>query len=126
VKASEWERYWPKYQSVIRAIARKLGQKDDDLVKDLEQEGALALWLLKPALANKNPDSWIRQAIKNRMIDFLRKLNPRKYESLDARLEAGDQLESNDGELTLFTNRPQLPQVLDDTAWEDLDENNEE
>jgi hypothetical protein len=60
------------------------------------------------------------------MIDFLRKLNPRKYESLDARLEAGDQLESNDGELTLFTNRPQLPQVLDDTAWEDLDENNEE
>lgn len=112
----DFAEYYPRYGGVIRAIARKLAQRDDELVLDLEQEGAMALLFLNPKLATTNPDAWIRQAIKNRMIDYLRKLNPQKYESLDARLASGDQVHQSytGGELFLVTHRTQLPRLHPD------------
>lgn len=113
MRRREFERhYYPKYQASIRAIARKLAQRDDELAQDLEQEGAFALLLLNPDLATSNADAWIRQALKNRMVDYLRKQNPGRYESLDARLEAGDQLEQLPaGDVFLRSTRSPLPDV---------------
>jgi DNA-directed RNA polymerase specialized sigma24 family protein len=126
VNQRDFKKYYPKYRTAIAGIARKLGGRDDELVRDLEQEGALALLQLDPARATKNADAWVRQAMKNRMVDFLRKYNPRLYESLDARLEAGDQLEQSEGTtMHLISARQQLPRLIDETLWEDLEENTE-
>jgi DNA-directed RNA polymerase specialized sigma24 family protein len=84
--------YFPKYDLTIRAISRKLGQTNDTLVEDLYQEGMIALWNCDPRRARENQDAYIRQAIKFRMIDFLRKERISEIESLEARLEKGEQL----------------------------------
>jgi len=89
----EFERiYLPKYDLVIRAIARKLAQTNDTLAEDLYQEGLIALWNCTPHRARDNPDAYIRQALKFRMIDYLRKERIYATESLEARLERGEQL----------------------------------
>jgi RNA polymerase sigma factor (sigma-70 family) len=127
VRKRDWDKYYPRYLPAIKGIARKLSHNDDQLAEDLEQEGALALWLLTPGNATNNESAWVRMAIRNRMIDFLRKYNPQVYESLDARLDAGDQLEQLEatGELKLFTSRVPGPKLLDETEWEALEENDE-
>jgi len=96
------EHYLPRYASVMRAIARKLARSDDILVEDLYQEGLVALWLCKPERAHKNQDAYIRQALRFRMIDYLRKVHAYTFDSLDYRLEQGEQLVINeDGETCL-------------------------
>ena len=84
--------YWPRYDSVVKAIARKLAQTNDSLVEDLYQEGLIALWECDPRKAKTNPDAFMRQAIKFRMIDFLRRERLKSTESLDSYLEYGMQL----------------------------------
>lgn len=84
--------YLPKYELTIRAIARKLAQTNDTLAEDLFQEGLIALWSCTPNRARDNADAYIRQALKFRMIDYLRKEKIYSTESLEARLERGDQL----------------------------------
>jgi len=84
--------YLPKYDLVIRAISRKLAQTNDTLADDLYQEGLIALWNCNPGQARDNPDAYIRQSIKFRMIDYLRRERIYSLESLEARLERGDQL----------------------------------
>lgn len=84
--------YYPKYETVIRAIARKIANKNDALMEDLVSEGMIALWKLDPAKAKDNQDAYIRQAIKFRMIDWFRKEKPAQYESLTSHLELGDQI----------------------------------
>lgn len=86
------EVYWPKYNTVVQAIARKLAQTNDSLAEDLYQEGLIALWECEPSKAKTNPDAFIRQAIKFRMIDFLRRERLKVTESLDCYLESGMQL----------------------------------
>jgi len=93
VNRRQFEKYLALYQGTITAIARKLAGRDDDLVEDLEQEGRVALLFLDPGMARTNLDSMIRQAAHFRMIDFLRRLNPQQYDSLDAMLLNGCQLE---------------------------------
>jgi DNA-directed RNA polymerase specialized sigma24 family protein len=89
----EFETYFlPKYDLVIRAISRKLAQTNDTLAEDLYQEGLIALWNCNPGRAKDNPDAYIRQALKFRMIDYLRRERIYNTESLDARLERGEQL----------------------------------
>lgn len=95
MKRTDFDQYYERYRSVITAIARKLAGRDDDLVADLEQEGAIALWNLNPGIAVTNLDAMVRQAIKFRQIDYLRRQNPQQYESLDGLLEGGNQLESD-------------------------------
>lgn len=89
----DFEQYYlPKYELVIRAIARKLAQTNDTLAEDLYQEGLIALWNCIPARAKDNPDAYIRQSLKFRMIDYLRRERIYNTESLEARLERGEQL----------------------------------
>jgi len=123
VRKRDFEAYYARYRDTITAIARKLAGTDDDLVADLEQEGVIALWKLNPARATKNRDAWIRQAIKFRMVDYLRKNDPRMYESLDTRLACGDQLEQDEvGDLILRTSR-HPSRAIEETDYESLDEN---
>jgi DNA-directed RNA polymerase specialized sigma24 family protein len=94
--------YFAKYDSVVRAIARKLAQTNDTLAEDLYQEGLIALWNCDPRKARENQDAYIRQALKFRMIDYLRRERIYDIESLEARLERGEQLvRSALGELDL-------------------------
>ena len=103
VTAQEFGVRYARYRTVIIAIARKLARDNDDLVDDLCQEGAVCLWKLDFSKARTNPDSMARQAIKFRMIDYLRRNDLRRMESLDRRMESGDQLEQDicTGELRL-------------------------
>jgi DNA-directed RNA polymerase specialized sigma24 family protein len=92
------EFYWPKYDAAIRAIARKLAQTNDSLAEDLYQEGLIALWECDPSRAKTNLDAFIRQAIKFRMIDYLRRERLKVTESLDSYIDSGMQLvEGHDG-----------------------------
>lgn len=84
--------YYVKYASVIRAIARKLAKKNDPLMDDLFQEGLIALWKCEPTTARDNEDAFIRQAVKFRMIDYMRRERPALYESLNVKMEHGGQI----------------------------------
>jgi DNA-directed RNA polymerase specialized sigma24 family protein len=107
VTKRQFQRYYDIYRTSIAAIARKLGGRDDDLVADLEQEGALALWLLDLRAVSSNEDAYVRQCLKFRMIDHLRRYNPSAYDSLDAQLESGAQVDRDDdtGALRLLRGR---------------------
>jgi hypothetical protein len=85
--------YFPKYRDVIERIARKLSYGSDELRQDLIQEGSITLWKLDPGKATVNEDAWIRQAIAKRMMSYLRREQPKRYQSLDAELEAGWELQ---------------------------------
>lgn len=89
------EVYYPKYSSVIKAIARKLSNTNDALLEDLYQEGLVALWLCNPKEATRNKDAYIRQAVKFRMIDYLRREKLANQDSLDQHLEGGRQVARN-------------------------------
>lgn len=105
---AEFERvYYPKYDTIIRAIARKLANKNDALMEDLYQEGLIALWKLEPRYAKDNVDAYIRQSVKFRMIDFVRKERPALYDSLTGHLERGDQVikDEDTGEIRLLSVR---------------------
>ncbi len=88
----EFTTYYKKYENKIKAIARKHARRDEELYKDLIQEGAFALFKLNLTRVRVNEDAWIRQAIKYRMIDYLRKVNPEAYESLQDHIESGAQV----------------------------------
>ena len=95
-----FNKYYQHYyvdQRIIQRIARKLAKSDHALYRELIQIGLITLWKLNPKKATKNEDAWIRQAMKFPMVDFLRKECPTKpkIQSLDAKLEAGHQLEKD-------------------------------
>jgi RNA polymerase sigma factor (sigma-70 family) len=116
---ADFERLYPKYSAVIQAIARKYGHTDDAMVEDLEQEGRICLWKLDLSKATSNPDSYIRNALRNRMIDLLRRESPAKHDSLDERLAFGGELERlPNGDLFLSSQPPTCPADL----WRDQDE----
>lgn len=100
--------YFEKYRSVVKAIARKLARDDDALFEDLQQEGWLGLLQLDLSKANKNPDSWIRQAIRFSMIDALRASDPNKYSSLDRLLEQHFQIGVDDSDEVVIVRDPTL------------------
>jgi DNA-directed RNA polymerase specialized sigma24 family protein len=118
VTNDEFDEIYPQFKSVITALARKIVGGDDELVKDLEQEGAMNLFLLDLSKAKTNRNSWIRQALKYRMYDYLRDFNPGMYESLDARLERGAQIETDaNGDVHLITTFHKVPKLVEDD-WE--------
>lgn len=101
------DHYYPKYHTVIRAIARKLAQTNDTLAEDLYQEGLIAMWKCDPKRSKDNEDAYIRQAVKFRMIDMLRREKLATTESLDARLEGVEQLMADDaGQMYLLSPQP--------------------
>ncbi len=85
------EEYLPlytKYRPVIIAIAMKLCNGQPDWVDDLAQEGFIALANIDVSKITSNESSFVRQSVKFRMIDFLRREAPARYESLEAMLES--------------------------------------
>lgn len=104
----EFDRYYKIYyidKKLIQRIARKLSFGDEELYNDLAQEGLWRLKNLEPEKAVRNKDAWIRQAIKFALIDYLRRNELHKYESLDRRLLAGEQIEKDPvtGDLRLIS-----------------------
>lgn len=93
VMFNEYYKKYYKKDRTIQGIARKLAKSDYELYQDLVQIGLETLWKLDPEKAKTNKDAWIRQAMRFRMIDHLRKLKLRNVESLDRRLENGEQIE---------------------------------
>ncbi len=119
MRTREWERYHKRYEPAILGMARNLAGSDDALAEDLAQEGRLTLFRLNPSKAKRNKDAWVRQALWNRMVDFLRKYDPKRYDSLDYRVSCGDQVERlANGELYLITSRPRPPKLVDDAMDE--------
>lgn len=94
------QQYYPRYRRIICAIARKLAGYDAGLYDDLCQAGAIKLWQVDVTRAHTNPDSYIRQAIKRGMIDFLRSEGSRDTISLDGILREGfhQVVEDEDGD----------------------------
>lgn len=86
---------------VVQRIARKLATDDEELYQDLVQVGLIRLSKLVPSKATTNTDAWIRQSMKYAMVDYLRKNQPKHYESLDSRLASGDQIEEDEATGTL-------------------------
>lgn len=115
MRTRDWVRYHKRYEPAILGMARNLAGSDDALAEDLAQEGRTTLFMLDPSKAKRNRDAWVRQALWNRMVDFLRKYDPKRYESLDHRLSCGDQVERlSNGEFYLITSRPRPPRLVDD------------
>lgn len=120
--------YWPKYDAAIRAIARKLAQTNDSLAEDLYQEGLIVLWECDPTKAKTNLDAFIRQAIKFRMIDYLRRERLKVTESLDGYIDSGMQIvEGPDGMAELLDvaelhrkKHLSLESTLGDDKYEDM------
>lgn len=112
--------YYPKYSAVIKAIARKLAQRNDALMEELVSEGMIALWKVEPAKARDNPDAFIRQAIKFRMIDWMRKERPDSSESLTPYLERGDQVVYDPD-----SNQPRMLRVRERSHKDYFDDNEE-
>ena len=95
-----FNKYYKKYyveDRVIQRIARKLAKDDRAMYEELVQTGLITLWKLDPKNSNINESAWIRQAIKFRMIDFVRKERGKTsvLDSLDASLARGGQLEKD-------------------------------
>lgn len=117
--------YYPKYAAVIESIAYKLANHNDTLAQDLVQEGLIALWQCDPEQARSNQDAYIRQAVKFRMIDFLRRQKLSEQESLETHLDNGRQIvRLDDGQLQLtrFRNRSGQRNQLSDEFTPDADD----
>lgn len=123
MRKRDFDRLYPRYRRTIQAIARKFARQDDELCADLEQEGVLCLLRINLGNATRNPDAFLRMAVRNSMIDYLRRQNPQIYESLDYRLECGDQVEVGwTGDVSLVSERPASPRLF---QLEDPGENDE-
>lgn len=98
----QFERYFKKYNSVINAIARKYALADHDMFDDLVQVACVGLWEADLSKPFKNEDAFLRQVIRNKVIDHLRWLDHKRFERLDQRLAQGDQIvqDSETGEVT--------------------------
>lgn len=84
--------YLPRYHNDIKAIARKLAKRDEELFKDLVQVGRIALWRLDLTKVASNEAAFVRQALWNKMVDVFRRQRPNRYQSLQTLLARGDQL----------------------------------
>lgn len=75
-----FERYYRKYRWYIRSQANTLSRDDHMLAEDLEQEGMTALWQLDLRTVRKNEDAFIRQLVKYKMIDAVRRFRAKRYQ----------------------------------------------
>ena len=90
-----FERILVQYGPIIAAIARKLAGRDEYLVEELVQEGRISLWGLKLSRVRKNKDSYVRNAIRFRMVDHLRRYRSSRMDSLEFHAEMGRQIEKD-------------------------------
>lgn len=92
----QYKRFAGLFGSSIRGIARKLSKQDEELFADLVQVGHIALWQVEPNRARRNTDAYIRQSVKFRMVDHLRRMDPDRYVSLDDVLDGRHSLERDE------------------------------
>jgi RNA polymerase sigma factor (sigma-70 family) len=94
--------YYKRYESVIQAIARKYAASDQDLFDDLMQVATIGLYEADLRRPYKNEDAFLRQVIRNKVIDHLRWLDHKRFDRLDQRLAQGDQVirDQETGEVT--------------------------
>jgi len=112
--------YYPKYVRDIRHIAMKYSQKDPDLFEDLFQEGLLALYRCNLATVRTNESAFVRQAVKFRIVDFLRKAKLTHSDSLEMHLENGRQLAKDaDRNMVLTPHRKPGTRPTDRRYFED-------
>jgi DNA-directed RNA polymerase specialized sigma24 family protein len=119
---------WADQRAMVIAIATKLAGGDPQLQRDLIQTGRITLWELDTSRA-RDPKSYTRYALRNKMIDELRRVRPERETSLDVLLEDGWALDADPwtGERRLAAprahqrgNRPVVNQH-EDAALADLD-----
>jgi DNA-directed RNA polymerase specialized sigma24 family protein len=120
------EVYYPRYLEDIRNIARKYAKTDNDLFEDLLQEGLLALFRCDIATVRSNESAFVRQAVKFRIVDFLRRSKIVLHESLDTHLQSGRQLAKDmDGNFMLTHNKRIIRNRIrleesEHKSWDDL------
>lgn len=117
---STFNEYLARYKNAISALARKLARRDQELFEDLRQEGMIALWNLDPQKARDNEDAWLRQALWNKMVSFLRRERRRAFDSLDSLLERGAQVVEEGGEVTMVAPVSRKPRRTPD--WDGPEE----
>lgn len=88
----QFEKYYQRYGGIITAIARKYAGADADLFDDLVSAGTVGLWEVDLRRPFKNEDAFIRQIIRNKVIDHLRWLAPGRFKRLDRFVAQGDQV----------------------------------
>lgn len=102
----QFSHYYPLYLDSIEAIARKFAKRDEDLFDDLCQEGRLALLGFVPEAVHSNEKACVCQAIRNRLIDYMRRDRAELRTSLTTMLDAGDQLVVENGDPRIVSRYP--------------------
>ena len=104
--------YYKRYAAVIQAIARRYATTDQDLFDDLVQVGTIGLYEADLRRPYKNEDAFLRQIIRNKVIDHLRWIDQKRFERLDQRLVQGDQVvkDLDTGEVTFVHFSPRNDQ----------------
>ena len=92
----QFDSYYKIYRSDLQAIARRFARTDEDLFDDLFQEARLALLAFDPAKVHSNEKACVLQAVRNRIIDWLRSEKRDRTESLNALIANGDQISTDD------------------------------
>lgn len=117
---ADFQKYYRLYEDDIRGVARTLARTNDDLCDDLYNIGLVTLWRIDVTTITRNERAFIRQAVRNRMTDFLRADRSKRYVSLDELLEGGDQVTyTPEGSMHLLPgNRP----LTDSEVGEDTDD----
>lgn len=103
---AQFERYYPKYTNAIQAIARKFAGADADLFDDLVQQGMIGLFEADLRRPFKNEDAFLRNVIRNRIVDHIRWLDPERYDRLDKHLAQGAQVVKDDATQEVVLVRP--------------------
>jgi RNA polymerase sigma factor (sigma-70 family) len=116
----QFETYYKIYHSDIQAIARRFARTDEDLFDDLFQEGRLALLAFDPAKVHSNEKACVLQAVRNRIIDWLRAEKRDRTESLNALIANGDQITADDDGKPRLAKNPRRRNEV--PAYEDEDD----
>ncbi len=89
---AEFNKLFPVYDNDIKAIARKLARRDNDLCDDLYSIGCITFWELDLSKATQNVSAYVKSSVRSRMIDFLRKERSYDKDSLNVLLALGNQV----------------------------------
>lgn len=82
---------WQDYEKAVRGIARKYAKNNEELFLDLVNTGWVTVLRLDTTKAHTNLRTYVLQAVKFRMIDYLRITKPLKAYRLEAFVSSGAQ-----------------------------------
>jgi len=111
--------YYPKYKGAIEAIARKFARDDHDLFDDMVSVGTMGLLEAEPSRAGTNVDAYLRNVVRNKIVDHLRWLNRRDMVRLNGETSDVNGYDlvredpTGEAELVPIGSRPVIPKTLD-------------